>query len=285
MMTTVDRLPGDTVAVWDRRAKRLSLFPPEADGAVGVYSVSRPVPPPQFTQKFFPLPDYEAYPLSGGRIATIPMSEPTMQGIPEGPYSMQDTVSLSLMDRDGGAVVEVGPFPAQEWYFFDRRGGIFPGGFSERIRVAAGDTVVYAASTKQSAIRILSARDGSLLGSISLPEPRAFSPEDREALRERVIQFDTEEAFEAMPLPAIAPIFSSMMSGADGRLWVELFHAAHESVEEWLVFEASGAPSARFRMDAAFRLMDVGNDYAIVHATDDLGRESIQLFELLPEAP
>jgi len=285
-LTNVGRVASDTIAVWDLRLKRLTLFPPDSESSVSVFSFSRPSDMPQRDDRFYLIRDYEAFPLlAGGRMATIAMSEPITQALPSAPIVLQDTVSITLADRNGEGTVEIGPFPGYQWYFFERRGRIIPSGYSERIRAAAGDSVVYAASTHDSDIRIFSAASGDLLASIPLPAPRALLPEDREQVRARFLPGDTEEAFESMPLPATVPTFSELLVSADGRLWVELFHPPNAPERDWMIFDPSGQLQGTLRIDGARELMDAGSDYVVLMATDDLGRQSVQMYGLREVAP
>jgi hypothetical protein len=96
---------------------------------------------------------------------------------------------------------------------------------------------------------------------------------------------DREEAFESLPLPETVPTFSELLMSADGRLWVELFRPLNAPVRDWLIFDPSGELQATLRIDGARQLMDAGSDYAVLMATDDLGRQRVQMYGLREQAP
>ena len=93
----------------------------------------------------------------------------------------------------------------------------------------------------------------------------------------------TREAFSGYPYPDTARSYSRLRVGRDGLLWVQQLSASSAGVATWLAFSPSGALVAAMDVPHGMRILDLGDDYALVRVTDDLGVESVALYELVEE--
>jgi hypothetical protein len=188
---------------------------------------------------------------------------------------VQDSMPLFVFDRSGNRTRTLGPFPGHEYFFRNRIGSLRIHG--ERLRMAAGGNVVYVGSTGSRVIRALSPTTGQVVRSITLPiEPRRLTRQDMIELGTGLIA----EHRQAQTLPDFAPYFSEMRLGADGRLWVKKYRLPRDTSQEWLAFGENGGHEASLTMDASLTLLDVGADFAIVVATDELDVPEVRLHRL-----
>jgi hypothetical protein len=279
---------GDTVAAWDRAQRRISIFSPNGDLASTVTNSAWNGFVTELQKRYprhyvFPLKLRQVY---GEQVVIQLAAEPIVKLI-RGTQVVQDTMPLLVVHRTGDRWAGLGMFAGTEFFIQEGLGATLPLG--ETVRVAAGDDVIYAGSTRDTAIQIMSTVAGEVVGSITLPgNRRATSSKDIEAMRRRIVEgmqpnLQTRMAryADAVPWPDSLPIFSDLLVGADPRLWVQRYRAPTDVSQEWLVFQPSGELSATFAMDSSLRLLDAGRDYAIVQATDEMGVEEIRMHRLL----
>src|SRR5690606_33033195 len=120
-------------------------------------------------------------------------------------------------------------------------------------------------------------------------EPVSVSPDDIEAFRARRLegmsnmpaQFQSmaEKQLEDAVFPAVMPPYSAVRFDAADRLWVqEASHVGEPS--RWAVYDRDGALIAEFQLPERFRPTDIGEDYLLGIARDEMDLERVQLFRL-----
>jgi hypothetical protein len=75
-----------------------------------------------------------------------------------------------------------------------------------------------------------------------------------------------------------APLFSRLVAGPDGEMWVELFREDLAAPGVFLVLSPSGAPVARARAPARVQFFEIGQDYALGVRTEDDGVERVIMY-------
>jgi hypothetical protein len=115
-ITSMARMAGDTVAVWDLRQGRLTLFP-STEESMAVVATALGSSTPSAEGMFMRSGVENVLALGGGRVAIVPASEPWSDLVPRSAIVIQDTSPISLADRSGEGVTDSGRFAGQ----LDRR--------------------------------------------------------------------------------------------------------------------------------------------------------------------
>jgi len=125
-------------------------------------------------------------------------------------------------------------------------------------------------------------RTGEVIGEISIPvDPRPVTPADIEE-RRRTAPALLSEWLEDVPWPSTFPVFSDLRVGGDRHLWVKVYQAPTDLVQQWWRFEATGELIQRATIDPTAEVMDIGPGYVLVRIRDELDREEIRLHGLVP---
>jgi hypothetical protein len=97
--------------------------------------------------------------------------------------------------------------------------------------------------------------------------------------------------FAELPKSDTEPAFEDVLASPDGELWVGEYpgpemalDGARSPQREWLVFDSLGALMARVSTPVGFRPLSVGAAEVIGVFVDELGVESIQVYEVIREA-
>jgi len=198
---------------------------------------------------------------------------------------------VDLIDPNGEYVRTIDTFPGIETWVDQLAGGGFrqqgvP--FSRSAHVSAvGDRIAVAVSDAYS-IRIFD-ESGDLMQFVRLR--RALRPTadylDRwmDSLLEPFEGARRSQAratFAAMPTPDHVPEMDAVLLSRDGYLWVREYRMRWEQDEPavWHVFDPGGALQARLTTPANFRVLEIGRDYLLGVATDDMGIERVRLHRL-----
>jgi hypothetical protein len=286
-LRSIARLKADTVFAWDLVQRRMSLFSPD-----GAHLRTAPVPALQVIlgelQRRYPrhfAVGASVHRLHTGSLVVEPLLEPNIE-FPTETQLLQDTLLLYAIDSTGEDYVELGSYPAAEWFFHAGSGARLP--FGENLLLAAAGDALYVGSTRNRTIRVLSPATARVIGSIELPlQARAPSREDIEQVRRRQVERmqpamreAAESYMDAITFPAAMPLFSDLRVAADHRLWVQAYRAPTDEFQEWLIFEPSGSHVASVAMDPSAVLLDAGADYVVTRVTDELDLQEIRVHRL-----
>lgn len=84
------------------------------------------------------------------------------------------------------------------------------------------------------------------------------------------------------------PVLGRLLTTSSGQLWASRFHerryTADEpsaAVEEWIVFDESGAVAGEVRLPPGFRATHVDAGYVLGTSVDQLGRPTVQRYQLV----
>ena len=103
-------------------------------------------------------------------------------------------------------------------------------------------------------------------------------PPEQQAERRRALQGQLSE----VPLPETLPAFDEILADAVGHLWVQEYDLPGEQRQSplWTVFDPEGHVLGYMETPAGLDVYDIGEDYILGRATDDLGVEYVQVWSL-----
>ena len=90
------------------------------------------------------------------------------------------------------------------------------------------------------------------------------------------------EYYLEVPLPETYPAYAAAMSDLADHLWVREFSLPGEEPGNpvWTVFDPDGQVLGYVETPAGLQIFEIGEDYILGHATDDLGVEYVQVWSL-----
>jgi hypothetical protein len=130
---------------------------------------------------------------------------------------------------------------------------------------------------------------GTLARLIRLPhDPVAVTEQDRQHYIDDVIRRVGDESQAAglrrqlgsTPLPESFPGHGALMADRLAHLWVAEFDRPGAETRAWLVFDPAGALVARLTLPPDFDPLEIGADYILGVARDELGVEYVRMHRL-----
>jgi hypothetical protein len=217
---------------------------------------------------------------------------PGCPATPEGLH--QRTALLALYDSAVGRLDTLAVLPGTE------RDGPRYAAFGRTLAVAISPNRIFAGETGGDSIAVFSV-DGEQLATwrhpleaVPLTEAaRAYKPQPFRARDGRVV---TPEPFTAMP--QAYPRFARLLADRADNLWVMAYPVVDEPmgswrmkslpfpfVEQagarWIVLDSTGHPAARVRTPPGLYPLEIGFDYVLGMALDELDVETVRLYRLL----
>ncbi len=272
---------GDSLIAWYSQRERLSVF--DLDGNFGRTMI--PGDPADGR-------DTPEEVLADGTILVSRFS-PGGTGLGDGlarPERLHD-----IVDAEGGLIASLGASPGSESYIstsgnmatimtipFARaaRTGVWAG----RFVVAANDDYQIRAFGPTGALDLIVRRDHALIA----PAPAhldayierqvAARPPEERVERRRALR----EQLAEVPMPETLPAFDEIMADALGHLWVQEYDLPGEDRANplWTVFDPEGRVLGFVETPSGLRIYEIGEDYILGRATDDLGVEYVQVWSL-----
>ena len=277
----VERWPGDSIVAWWAPRRAISVF--DSDGNFG---------------RTFKLEASDADPIW---IFLRPMSVAGGGSIlatlePEG----VDTVVVELRDGEGKLQGAIGTFPGREWY-------ISPHGSNqyelwetifgrELVHEPWGERVIVSRNDRYE-IKAFRA-DGTLDRIVRrVHPPRSPTAAEVEAYIEDQIaivplgrsqseiedyQAEVRRGYQSVPVAEHFPAFESIMTDGVAHLWVREYDVVGEerSAPLWTVFDPEGQVLGFVETPEGLRIYEIGEDYILGQAFDELDVESIQVWPL-----
>ncbi len=268
--------PGDSIVAWDTRARSIAVF--DSDGALGR----------SFVLEAADRPNEPRMALSDGTVIGRAVDSGG------GPGYRREQFTYTLHDADGSLLVSLGDHPGRE-SFINMEGriaifGLLP--FSRSLREASwGETVVLAPDDHYE-IRVHDRATGTLTQIVRRDYANRAPTRDEvdqaidEALGRTSLTGDrlewTREGYKGMPLVESLPAFRALLTDELDHLWVR--EATLPGVERpaplWTVFNPEGRVLGFVETPDGLTILEIGADYILGQATDDLGVESVQLWPL-----
>lgn len=274
-MWTIGRYRGDSLAVYDWRLGRISVFDTHGD----------------FGRTYRLVVDQRATLLGlfadGHVLAAVPSpAEDLATGVRR---SFAEYVRLS---PDGAPVQRLGRFLENE--FFVRTSGEMVGttglAFGKQGLAAAHEDRFFAGSTERYEIQVYDTL-GALQRVIRRNvEPTPVGDEDMAAYRNTAIESRSDRSrlqalldmIDAMPVPEAMPVFEELRVDREGNLWVADYRRPGDDRPPfWTVFDADGRMVGDVETPAGFRIFEIGSDYLLGRGRDQWDAEHVRVYELV----
>jgi len=278
-VASLEILPGDSILVWDRSHSRLSVFGPAFEFARS-FSLAGTETAPR--AQFLDL-------LGDGRIVGGGTVTPDMSALPPTGVSRFD-VTRTVHDLSGAVTADLGTHPGAE-RFIRAGGGTISVWVSPMYRTAValgwrGDVVI---ATNDAYRFQVYGPDGTLTRVVRMDHPPVpVTDADRSAYVEtQVRDLDDERAravradLADVTWPDTHPAYGTVLVDALDRLWVEDYRRpGDDSAPTWTVFDPDGRVLGKVGTPAGLVIHEIGADYVLGRAPDDLDVEHVQLWEV-----
>ena len=274
---TMLRWPGDSVAVWDGRARRITVF--ARDGTLG---------------RSFTVPDVEGMDFSDVADITedgnLLLQSVMFSEVPPETGYVRAPMQLSAVGPDGEIAADLGRHPGDESYMRVGEGTIeilrLP--FTRQTLVASAGDEVLISGNERFVLRFFGA-DGSLARIVRVSEPpRLVTAADLQAELDRQLegapdpmQPGIRAMFERSATIDTFPAFSQVSVDNSGFKWVEVYRApTDQGPHRWLILDSEGIAVGTLDLPEGLQLFEIGEDYLLGRTTDELGVERVQLWPL-----
>lgn len=286
-ISRLDRLAGDTIAVWDSEALRLSSFAPDGEF---VRSVSPALAGQGIGQEHHGTFGDGSFVLRPAFVTSV---------LAGGDGLRRDTTAYTRYDGTNGAFLDtIAVTPGRE-VFVQPSGDLFsvsimPFGRASHLSVH-GDHA-YVGVSDRFEIRVVDSdamirriiRVDTELTPVTDADVRRYAqanaadklpPEERDdpdAVRTMI------QTMLRRPRPETFPTFNALVVDDVGVLWVrESERPGSEGPEHWIVFDTDGRLLGTVQMPRGFQVLQIGPDFVLGQARDNLDVERIRLFELI----
>lgn len=273
----IDTWPGDSIVAWDGRTGAISVF--DSAGRFG---------------RTFVLETEEGNPLTP-RFAFGDGSFLGRAADASGDGYRRSEVSYERRAADGATLLSYGTHPGRESYFG------FAGGmpimlaglpFSRFLVDGAWGDLVIISPNDDYQVRAYDAADGSLARIVrrehthrapTMAEATQLFEENlaRTSLPEQAANA-FRQAFPNVPLVERFPAFDGILIDGLDHLWVREAKLTGTELPAplWTVFDPEGRVLGFVETPAGLTILEIGAAYLLGHTTDDLGVESVQVWEL-----
>ena len=270
---SIAELTGDTIAAIDPRGGRVSLF-----SSTGMFARSFPIPR---------LPDASA-PRVVGWLADATLLIET----PSRPVSRdtrdQSTHFLYAVDRHGKIMGTLGEYPGSPL----GANGLAMG-FASRAEFAAGGSLAWVGQSSRFEL-VAHDRTGAVRRIVRLErvarEVTAEETAEAQAAVERSLQGASGPAVERILATEYAsrhPVHGTLLTDKAGNLWVERYrgHLLEDpGPQEWDIFDGDGRLAGYLVTPSHFQITDIGADFVLGFHTDELGVQTVRMYQLLRES-
>ena len=275
-MGWVQRMPGDSLFVYDYDLRRIAVFSASGDFVRGVRLESTPDLP--FASPIGVFNDRSM--LARGFADT--------KGVP--PDGLQRYESpIFHLDPNGLLITELGPFSGNEVYYkaFEGGFGFFDAVFPLDTRFVVRDDVVYLAATDSFEIRVLTP-DGELLKIVRRKhtQVRVTNEHLRLELERRIAaggpdeRASTAATFDEIPKPEFFPAYLHLLVDGDRNMWIQEYPIPGAAAAAWSVFDSSGTLLGEVEAPLGFEPYHIGNEFVLGKWTDELDVEYVRMYML-----
>ena len=87
--------------------------------------------------------------------------------------------------------------------------------------------------------------------------------------------------FDGQAFPAAMPALQNLKVDGEGNLWLEEYQAAPEVQPRWALFDPQGRWLGTIDTPHGLRVTDLGSDYVLGIARDQLDTEHVRLYRLM----
>ncbi|MCY4572627.1 MAG: hypothetical protein OXF01_07465 [Gemmatimonadetes bacterium] len=227
--------------------------------------------------------------LAGGEI----LGRMTTGGADDGYWRYEAT--YSLLAREDAAEVSFGTHPAHEGF-----SGVYNGvvlfvphmAFSRGLEEAAWEGMLVIAPNDRYELRAYGMSDGALAKIVRREHSNRAPTRDEvvEAMHRAFTDGDQPEeviemfrpAYDEAPIVEGLPAFRSVLADPLGHLWVQEYTPpdVDRPAPLWTVFDPDGRALGFVETPAGLSVFEIGADYLLGRATDEMGIERIQVWAL-----
>jgi hypothetical protein len=283
LLLWLGRCAGDTLFAWDYGLRRMTVISPS--GAI-------------VRQTSFPAGDELARAPTtltcspGGRFAIQPPAIPgrdPMEVLTTDTSIIRGRAPVTVVDREGRRVADLGDIWAGEMFFTGRSGGPRGGGFRPLGRatsLAMLDDRVFIGTADSAAVEVFGL-DGRRLTTVSLaiPPRRATRGHLERAIDEMLplfpgpIRAGIRQRMLALPLPERLPAYSAVLVDPHATLWV-VASVPGDPDTRLLAVNPAGRQAADLRLPVRIRVFEVGPDYILAGYEDSNDEPHVAVFRL-----
>ncbi|HEX7051633.1 MAG TPA: hypothetical protein VF188_15620 [Longimicrobiales bacterium] len=274
---TLDAFAGDSLLVYDRRQRRVSIF--DASGA--------------FIRSFTPgaeteFPTVRAVLSDGSLLASLAASFG-----PGGPRTgiYRPAPAYVRYDGNGAFVDTVGVFPSAPVYIkaFDGGFGFLSVPFAPSSEVVAGGGHVYYGPGDAYELRVHSL-EGELIRLIRRDQPeRPVTAADIERYTEAELEEAASDdarrrlaqSLRDLPFPETMAAYGALAVDGLGDVWVEVFRAPGDEQPRRDVFDPDGRFLGTVEMPPRFTVHEIGEDYVLGSWQDEFDVEHVRMYALV----
>ena len=265
----------DSVHVWDRSLGRVSVF--SSEGAYGRSFGDSALRTDRT--------GWSAWKMAcnrEGTFATMVRNMGRLRPEKEGPVRVE--MRVEVVSSEGGETTDLGQYPGDDLYF--AQGNLAPRPLGKTTLMAVGSDRVYVGTAEEFEISVFSI-DGQRVGSIREDIERiALDRTRRQAFIDATVEASRngERArpfYAGLEYPEFLPAYSNLLVDAEDNLWVQEYpDPASEQGSLWRVYSRDGALLSLVETPRGFEVFDVGADYVIGVARDELGVEFVRMYRL-----
>jgi len=289
-MGMLERLPGDSVVVYDWRTRRLSLLDES-----GNYVAGHTIPP----ANSFPFPagvlDGQSMLIRLSRMFGGPGEEPraglrqdsAQYAVVPWRGEAPDSVEPSLVLPGGPMFMATGGSDGNRWM------SVMTVLLAPSPSVEVRDGRVYYGLGDSYEVRVYEPT-GRLIGIVRrghtvqtvTPDMHAQAVEQNlEGIEDENWRKRQREMIEDMPVPETLPAFREIETDEAGRLWVRRYTVGRDEPATWDVFDPEGQWLAAVPMPAGFTIHEIGRDYVLGVMRDELEVEQLHMYGLTLAEP
>ncbi len=267
-------LPGDSLLVFDRRVRRLSVISPE--------------------RRIVRSARLEGSPVNSNLEGVLDSRQVVLTNLvvtmPAGAEPQENETELLLYDLDGVLVRKIGDFAGVRFVALEGR-PLVNVVFDALTSFAAGGTGIWIGTGRDYQVRMVDDGGKTTLISRWWGPDRTVTSSDRERWREeRIADAETAEERERARERASQTVFAerraaygSLWSARSGDLWIREYQPWPSDTLEWLVLDAVGHPKARVHTPRGLRVFDILDDRIVGAMDDDLDVAHVVVFQLVKE--
>lgn len=268
----VDRLGADSVVVWDRRLRRLTVF--DVSGKVARESTVRDAP--ELILRGAIGQDRLAF----ERVVEFEFEASEFEAMLTGrsgreEYQRQEGM-VEIRDATGQRVAEVGPYPHTEYHFPTRTVRYFgPVRYSRKMITGVWGSLVVAGPNDTYELRG-HRMDGGLDRVIRWNVTPIVAGDGHR----RAFADENPRRNQDAPMASHLPMFDRVLGDELGYLWVRDYDMPGEERVRWTVFDSEGTIVTRLTTSDKLRIWEIERDYILASQTDALGIHSVVLLSL-----
>ena len=265
----------DSVYVWDRSLGRVSVF--SSDGAYGRSFGDSALRTDRTGWSAWKMACNQE-----GSIATLVRNLGSLRPEKEGPVRVE--MRVEVVSSEGGETTDLGQYPGDDLYF--TQGNLVPRPLGKTTLMAVGSDRVYVGTGEEFEISVFSI-GGQRVGSIREDIERvALDRTRRKAFIDATVEASrngerSRRFYERLEYPELLPVYSNLLVDAEDNLWVQEYpDPSSEQGSLWRVYSRDGALLSLVETPRGFEVFDVGADYVIGVARDELGVEFVRMYRL-----